>query len=139
MTITSTFNGDGSSYHVHEDAAGVKRELGLNKWNPETRVDFGSQAEIEDFVQDSLSKPQYWSTHYNTLADRRAAEKEFNSDAVRRIRNDLLKKYDWTDTADLTADEKAAWKTYKTALRNLTKQSGFPYVEDGMEWPTKPS
>ena len=22
---------------------------------------------------------------------------------------------------------------------NLTKKSGFPYVEDGMEWPTKPS
>ena len=139
MTITSTFNEDGTSYHIHEDAAGVKRELGLNKWNPETRIDFESQGEITVFVQDSLTNPNYWSPHYATLADRRAAEKEFNSEVVRTIRNDLLKKYDWTDTADLTADEKAAWKTYKTALRNLTTQSGFPYVEDGMEWPTKPS
>tara|TARA_B100001250_G_scaffold350674_1_gene322485 strand:+ start:3368 stop:3787 length:420 start_codon:yes stop_codon:yes gene_type:complete len=139
MTITSTFNGDGSSYHIHEDAAGIKKELGLNKWNPETRVDFQSQDEIKEFVEGTLSNSNYWSPHYNTLADRRVAEKDYNSDAVKRTRNDLLQKYDWTNTADLTTDEKAAWKTYKTALRNLTKQSGFPYVEDGMEWPTKPS
>tara|TARA_X000001036_G_C20302716_1_gene653045 strand:- start:18 stop:437 length:420 start_codon:yes stop_codon:yes gene_type:complete len=139
MTITSTFNEDGTSYHIHEDASGVKKELGLNKWNPETSQDFQSQDEIKEFVEGTLTNPNYWSTHYATIADRRAAEKEFNSEAVRRTRDSLLQKYDWTDTADLTTDEKAAWKTYKTALRNLTKQSGFPYVEDGMTWPTKPS
>ena len=55
------------------------------------------------------------------------------------VRPNFKKNYSYCQNRNLTTDEKAAWKTYKTALRNLTKQSGFPYVEDGMEWPTKPS
>ena len=57
-------------------------------------------------------------------------------ESVRFERNELLDRYQWTETADLTTDEKAAWKTYKQALRDLPKQTGFPY---DITWPTKPS
>lgn len=48
-------------------------------------------------------------------------------------RNALLRESDWTqlDDADLTPEEKKAWKDYRKALRDMDK-TGNP------EWPTKP-
>jgi len=46
---------------------------------------------------------------------------------VRTSRNDKLKECDWTQIADSTAD-KAAWATYRQALRDITKQAGFPWT-----------
>ena len=56
---------------------------------------------------------------------------------IRKTRNGLLKKYDWTvlSDADLTEEEKTAWVTYRQALRDITEQSTFP---DSVVWPTKP-
>jgi hypothetical protein len=53
---------------------------------------------------------------------------------VRSERNALLAASDWTQLADSTAD-KAAWATYRQALRDVTEQSGFPWTID---WPTQP-
>jgi hypothetical protein len=53
---------------------------------------------------------------------------------VRSERNALLAASDWTQLADSTAD-KAAWATYRQALRDITGQEGFPWT---IEWPTKP-
>jgi hypothetical protein len=53
---------------------------------------------------------------------------------VRNSRNEKLKDCDWTQIADSTAD-KTAWATYRQALRDLTKESGFPWT---MTWPTEP-
>jgi hypothetical protein len=53
---------------------------------------------------------------------------------VRAERNALLAASDWTQLADSTAD-KAAWATYRQALRDVTEQSGFPWTID---WPTQP-
>jgi len=53
---------------------------------------------------------------------------------LRQIRNQLLVESDWTQVADAPVDQ-AAWATYRQALRDLTKQDGFPY---SVEWPTKP-
>jgi hypothetical protein len=53
---------------------------------------------------------------------------------VRNSRTEKLKDSDWTQIADSTAD-KAVWATYRQALRDVTKQSGFPWT---ITWPTQP-
>lgn len=47
-------------------------------------------------------------------------------DIVRDQRNALLSASDWTQLADATVD-KAAWATYRQALRDIPQQAGFPY------------
>ena len=53
---------------------------------------------------------------------------------VRNQRTEKLADCDWTQLADSTAD-KAAWATYRQALRDIPLQTGFPWVID---WPTQP-
>ena len=53
---------------------------------------------------------------------------------LRAERNQLLTASDWTQISDSTAD-KAAWATYRQALRDITKQAGFPWI---VEWPVQP-
>ena len=59
--------------------------------------------------------------------DRKAAE-------VRVERNVKLVKTDWTQIADCTVD-KAAWATYRQALRDIPAQAGFPQT---ITWPDAP-
>jgi hypothetical protein len=47
---------------------------------------------------------------------------------VRAKRNQLLADSDWTQLADSTVN-KAAWATYRQALRDLPQASGFPNVK----------
>ena len=53
---------------------------------------------------------------------------------VRRSRTEKLKDCDWTQIADSTAD-KAAWAIYRTALRDVPAQAGFPWT---ITWPEQP-
>lgn len=53
---------------------------------------------------------------------------------ARAKRNFLLKESDWTQTEDAPVD-KAAWKTYRQALRDITTQPNFPY---SIDWPIEP-
>ena len=53
---------------------------------------------------------------------------------VRETRSSLLAQTDWTQVADAPVD-KAVWATYRQALRDITKQSGFP---TNVTWPIKP-
>jgi hypothetical protein len=61
------------------------------------------------------------------------AETDGQAAQVRSERNAKLAASDWTQLADSTAD-KAAWATYRQALRDVTEQSG-PWT---IEWPTQP-
>ena len=54
--------------------------------------------------------------------------------SVRNSRTQKLADSDWTQIADSTAD-KATWATYRTALRNVPAQAGFPWTID---WPEAP-
>jgi hypothetical protein len=54
--------------------------------------------------------------------------------SVRSSRTEKLKDSDWTQVADAPVD-KAAWATYRQALRDITAQAGFPW---SVEWPTQP-
>ena len=53
---------------------------------------------------------------------------------IRTSRTQLLKDSDWTQIADSTAD-KAAWATYRQALRDISAQSSFPW---DITWPDAP-
>jgi hypothetical protein len=54
--------------------------------------------------------------------------------SVRQTRTEKLKDSDWTQVADAPVD-KAAWATYRQALRDVTSQAGFPWT---IEWPVAP-
>jgi hypothetical protein len=54
--------------------------------------------------------------------------------SVREQRNQKLKDTDWTQIADAPVD-KAAWATYRQALRDVPSQAGFPW---DIQWPTQP-
>lgn len=55
------------------------------------------------------------------------------ANTVRAERNGLLAATDWWVLPDRTATQ--AQLDYRTALRNLPDQAGFP---DNVTWPTKP-
>ena len=71
-------------------------------------------------------------TAYRTSVDNQAAAR------VRADRDRKLAASDWTVLTDspLTTAKKTEWKTYRTALRNISAAEGFPHT---MEWPTEPS
>ena len=54
--------------------------------------------------------------------------------SVRAERNSLLAASDWTQVADTPVD-RAAWATYRQALRDVPDQTGFP---DAVAWPVAP-
>ena len=57
---------------------------------------------------------------------------------VRAQRDAKLTACDWTQAPDnpMASATKTAWATYRQALRDLTKESGFPWT---MTWPTDPN
>ncbi|WP_407971474.1 tail fiber assembly protein [Burkholderia pyrrocinia] len=60
---------------------------------------------------------------------------------VRAKRNGALAACDWIairqlDAGTLPADQWAAWKTYRQALRDIPTQTGFPA---SIEWPSTPA
>ena len=59
--------------------------------------------------------------------DRAAAE-------IRTERDAKLTESDWTQVADAPVD-KAAWATYRQALRDIPSQAGFP---NEVTWPVEP-
>jgi hypothetical protein len=67
-------------------------------------------------------------TAYKAMKDAEQAK------SVRESRTQMLKDSDWTQIADSTAD-KTAWATYRTALRNVPAQAGFPWT---ITWPESP-
>lgn len=62
---------------------------------------------------------------------------DFAEEFERGERNRLLAACDWTQVPDspLSSDDKAAWAAYRTELRNVPSQTGFP---TNIVWPTPP-
>ena len=73
-----------------------------------------------------------------TAAQNEAAYKaQKDTEQAKSVRDDRTKRLsdsDWTQIADSTAD-KAAWATYRQALRDISAQSSFPW---DITWPTQP-
>lgn len=79
---------------------------------------------------------EYWvecwkavKVNKDTLEKRTKVKEE----QVRSLRNERLKDSDWTQLADVNKD--ASWVAYRQALRDLTRQEGFPW---DVTWPEKP-
>tara|TARA_R110000822_G_scaffold95989_1_gene218928 strand:+ start:271 stop:669 length:399 start_codon:yes stop_codon:yes gene_type:complete len=53
---------------------------------------------------------------------------------ARDTRNSLLETYDWTQLSDAPVDQNL-WAEYRSLLRDITTQSGFP---SDIVWPIKP-
>lgn len=78
-----------------------------------------------------------WHTKYSVSdldADGIALKDAEQAKSVRAERNRLIAECDWTQVEDSPVD-KAAWATYRQALRDLTLQAGFPF---DVTYPTKP-
>ena len=72
--------------------------------------------------------PTHYPSHPQTEAEKDAE--------VRAARDDALLKTDWTQSSDdLATAKKAEYKTYRSALRDIPLQVGFPF---DVTWPTKP-
>ena len=73
-----------------------------------------------------------------TAAEQEAAYKaQKDADQAKLVRDDRNKRLtetDWTQVADAPVD-KAAWATYRQALRDVPSQAGFPW---DIQWPTQP-
>jgi hypothetical protein len=77
-----------------------------------------------------------WYTKYSVadIDDEAKAFKDAEqAKSVRTARDEKLKDSDWTQIADAPVD-KAAWATYRQALRDVPTQSGFPWE---VTWPTQ--
>jgi hypothetical protein len=68
-------------------------------------------------------------------SDQQATLTTNESVKIRQQRDAKLTACDWTQTSDNPIANKTAWATYRQALRDLTKESGFPW---DITWPTKP-
>ena len=107
------------------------------------RVYFSTQPVLSDtqvleedppvFSNEDQRWTQVWRVREMTAEE---VTRHFDSaaSAVRQQRNDKLKECDWTQITDATAD-KAAWATYRQALRDVTQQAGFPWT---ITWPDAP-
>jgi hypothetical protein len=82
--------------------------------------------------------PIFTDTAEATAAEQEAAYKAMKdaeqAERVRADRNSKLADCDWTQLADSPVD-KAAWATYRQALRDVPTQAGFPWA---INWPTQP-
>ena len=72
-----------------------------------------------------------------TVRDLTADEIASEAKATRRDRDELLAESDWTQMPDSPLDDstKASWATYRTELRDISGQEGFP---TNITWPTAP-
>ena len=78
-----------------------------------------------------------WYTKYSVADMDQEAKDALDAQqatSVRIERDGKLKDTDWTQVADAPVD-KAAWATYRQALRDVTVQTGFPWE---VTWPTQP-
>ena len=79
-----------------------------------------------------------WFTKYSVADmddEAKTAKDAEQAKSVRTQRDEKLKTTDWTQVSDAPVD-KTVWATYRQALRDLTKESGFPW---DMTWPTEPT
>ena len=108
----------GGTVYQYSQAAGVEQVDG--KWY--TKYVFGP------IFTDGETTAAEQEAAYKAAKDAEQAK------SIRSTRTEKLKDCDWTQLADSTAD-KAAWATYRQALRDITAQAGFPWTID---WPDTP-
>jgi len=92
------------------------------------------QTAFRDGVEEINGK---WFTKYSVTDmddETKAAKDAEQAKSMRVTRNAKLAESDWTQLAD-SPENKAAWATYRQALRDIPTQAGFPWE---VQWPTQP-
>lgn len=78
-----------------------------------------------------------WFTKYSIVDmtdEEKVAKDAARAKAVREDRNKRLADCDWTQLSDAPVD-RAAWASYRQELRDISKQTGFPWE---VTWPSTP-
>ena len=70
----------------------------------------------------------------NAITDKTILDED-NMKILRMERNNKLAETDWTQSRDVTLSNDADWKTYRQALRDITKD--YTSLDD-VVWPEKP-
>ncbi len=112
-------------------------DYGFYPVKPSNKPDFNPLKEkVKEGIPEFIGKNwvQTWITTElsDTEIDSMRSQKEKE---VKEIRDQLLAKSDWTQLADVSVDQKK-WRLYRESLREITKQTGFPY---NVDWPKEPS
>ena len=74
-----------------------------------------------------------WYTKYSIKQQDKEPIDEQRAVGVRLTRDNLIKESDWRAVSDRKLEP--GWKRYRKALRDITKQEGFPHDVD---WPIDP-
>jgi hypothetical protein len=115
----------GGTVYQYSQAAGVEQVNG--KWY--TKYVLGPI-----FTDRAATENEPAMTAAEQEAAYKAGKDAEQAKSVRNSRTEKLKDSDWTQLADSTVD-KAAWATYRQALRDITAQAGFPWT---ITWPDAP-
>ena len=83
-----------------------------------------------------------WTLTYTATAKTAAEIQAYDDMAAKTRRGErdtLLANSDWTQMPDsaLSDEVKAAWATYRQALRDITSHASFPHLADS-DWPVAP-
>ncbi len=103
--------------------------------NPQPNYDYRIQSVS---LEGAIERNGQWEKNW-VVKDLSQEEKQqiFDSHAfqVRENRNRKLANSDWTQGKDISDEVSAKWVAYRQALRDVTKQSGFPW---DITWPIEP-
>lgn len=103
---------------------------------PQTLGRYEKAVEVEPIRDAGGYWRQQWAVVQQTPEEQLETDSR-KQDEVRAQRSRLLMLCDWTqlDDAPVTNTEKAAWASYRQALRDVPSQPGFPW---DVVWPQKP-
>ena len=115
---------------IYPDLKGVRFNEGdiIVENNSDGKGDFIAKWDVKD-----KSKP---TDKQLEAVDVSAIEAEKNLSSLRIERDLLLQQSDWTQNRDVTLSNDADWKTYRQALRDITKTYK---TLDTVKWPTEPT
>lgn len=117
-------------------SAELVEELGLDPvFESPTPTTTRYQTAYKDGVEQDAQGRWLWKWSISEMDDEAKAAKDAEqAKSIRATRDTRLSGSDWTQVADAPVD-KAAWATYRQALRDVPAQAGFPY---DITWPSKP-
>ena len=101
---------------------------------------FNATAYKRNGIEPTLRDGVVYTAELVALTDEDKAQREADrlsqlGSVAREQRNRLLAGCDWTQLTDYAKADKADWTVYRQALRDITKQTGFP---ETVEWPVAP-
>ena len=114
----------------------------ITEYQHDGLVDDRSYIAVDDLPDDVFSKAVVNGqiVNYVKTSEEIAAELEDKKSLMRDKRRRKLILSDWTQLPDspLNDSKKAEWVTYRQALRDLTKHTNWPNLEES-DWPELPS